>query len=318
MKKIFLIIAPILALAMVSCNKDNALTGRPDVVAVQEHEGETEIAFATAVNEARTRATEVTTGNLSTVYVTALKGSGTQTAAWSNVTFTKGTGSDTKFKEHTNGGKWWPNTDESYKFYVSNVALPTSGTTITVSPGDGSTDVVVGKAESVSFKTADIPVTLNHIFAQIGTIGVTVNSNLSAYSISNLNISFPAKTSGTYNIASDSWTTKGSGSNMPLVSGASIAAGGTFSTIANTEHRLVVPMEGSGNTDSDKYQFTASFTITRGDYTKSVNRTAWVKLEQGKRNNIAADLTIGSDGAVEIQFTVTVTDWVNTTQNVSF
>jgi len=318
MKKILLFVFSALAVVVVSCNKNDVTPDGPAAVEAEEQVGGTEIAFATEVPDAPTRATEVTTSNLSSIYVTATKTvSGTTSAAWSNVNFTKGTGSDTKYKERTNGGKWWPQSDESYKFYAANVALPTSGTTITVSPSNANTDIVVGSA-TPAFKTADIPLTLNHIFAQIGTIGVTVNSNLAAYAISGLTISFDAKTSGTYNIGTNSWTTKGTGSSMALVSGASIAVGGTFTTIANSDHRLVVPMEGSSNDANNKYQFTANFTITRGDYTKSVSRTAWVKLEQGKRNNIAADLTIGDDGAVEIQFTVTVTDWVDTTQNITF
>lgn len=289
-------VALVAVLALVSCNKEKAF-------AVSEVEALEEILFS--VDEgAGTRASEVTTSTLSSMNVTATTGSNSETAVtnFSNVTFSK---QNNVWK----GGKYWPSTNPSYHFYASNATLTHTSSGNTVSPQNANTDIVVGYLASPTYKSQN-SLTLNHIFAQIGT--VTVNAP-SGCTVSNLKISVQPKTSGTYNLKSNSWTSRGNaGSATYLVgnanSGASITTAGG-STNGGDKDLWLVP---------DTYTLTASYNLSIGDYTSStITKTSSVSLTQGANNNITATLPT-DDNVSEITFTVTVTAWGTENKNVNF
>ena len=133
MRKSFIIVMAGLALA--ACSK------QLDTPAVQD--GPQEIAFMVGSPETR-GATEVTTSNLSTLYVTATTGSSSETATFTSAQFTKSGSNWT-------GGKYWPSTDPSYHFYGSNQALTHTSSGATVSPANANTDIVVGYIANPNF-----------------------------------------------------------------------------------------------------------------------------------------------------------------------
>lgn len=298
MKKFYSIflVALVAALALVSCNKEKAF-------AVSDVEALEEILFSVD-DGAGTRATEVTTSNLSSMNVTATTGTSSETAVsnFSNINFTK---QNTVWK----GGKYWPANNPSYHFYASNATLTHTSSGNTVSPQNASTDIVVGYLANPTYKSQN-SLTLNHIFAQIGT--VTVNAP-SGCTVSNLKISVLPKTSGTFNLKSNSWTSRGNaGSATYLVgsanSGVSITTAGG-STNGGDKDLWLVP---------DTYTLTASYNLSIGDYTSStITKTSSVSLTQGANNNITATLPT-DDNVSEITFTVTVTAWGTENKNVNF
>lgn len=294
MKKIlsFVMMAAVAAVAVVSCNKQPVGV---DVLAQDE------IVFSFE-DEAATRATEVTTSNLSSLNVSATTGTSSETAVFTSAAFTK---QSNKWK----GGKYWPASDQSYHFYASNAALTHTSSGNTVSPSNANTDIVVGYLASPTYKSENA-LTLGHIFAQIGT--VTVNAP-SGYTVSGIKITVQPKTSGTYNLKSGSWTSRGSAGSAQYIAGTAstglsiTTAGGSVN--GGDKDLWLVP---------DTYTLTATYVLSIGDYTSStITKTSSVALTQGANNNITATLP-ASDDVSEITFTVTVTPWDTANKNVSF
>lgn len=288
----YVIMAGAALLALAACNKQPV---ESNVLA------QNEIVFSFQ-DDAATRATEVTTSNLSSMNVSATTGSSSETAVFTSAAFTK---QSNKWK----GGKYWPATDQSYHFYASNATLTHTTSGNTVSPSNANTDVVVGYLSAPSYK-AENALTLGHIFSQIGTVTVTAPSG---YTVTALKVSVQPKTSGTYNLKSGSWTSRGTaGSATYLVgtsnSGVSITTAGG-NTNGGDKDLWLVP---------DTYTLTASYVLHIGDYTSStITKTATVSLTQGANNNIACTLP-ASDDVEEIVFTVTVTPWDTANKNVDF
>jgi hypothetical protein len=119
--------------------------------------------------------------------------------------------------------------------------------------------------------------------------------------VSNLAVKISPRTSGTYNIRTSKWTSKGDAGNAVTIADA---------LGSNADNDLwLVP---------DTYTLTATYTISKGNYSKSVNKTANVAIQQGKNNHISATLPVPDDIS-DITFTVTVTGWSdNTISGISF
>lgn len=300
MKRIFIFVfAAVAALAVASCNKD--MPGK-DVVDEQVPVEFTLAGEITATVD--TRATEVSTTTLSSMNVTATTGSTseTQVSNFGNVSFTK---SNNVWK----GGKYWPASNPSYHFYAANMSMTHTTNGQTVSPQNANTDIVVGYLVNPTYKQSNA-LTMNHIFAQIGTTTITAPSG---FTVTDLKVSVAPKTSGTYNLKSGTWTTKGNaGSAQYLVgtssSGASISTAGG-NTNGGDKDLWLVP---------DTYTLTVSYKLVAGGVSSdTISKTASVTIAQGKNNNISA--TLPADGApTEIEFTVTVTGWENQNQGVTW
>jgi len=278
------------AMALVSCNKEIPGIGpvHSNEITFRVHDD----ALAAVID---TRAAEVKTSNLLSFNVMATSGtSGNETSAWTDGTFSGTSGGN------FTGGKYWPSSSVSYHFYATNAAFDDFkfvNTGCTVSPKNANTDIVVAYSASPTYKEVN-PLTFNHIFAQIGKCTV---SGPSGYTISNLAVKISPKTSGTYNIRTSKWTSKG--------------AAGSAESIANT-------LNSDADNDlwlvPDTYTLTATYTISKGNYSKSVNKTANVAIQQGKNNHISATLP-APDDISDITFTVTVTGWSdNTISGISF
>lgn len=301
MKRIFIyfFVAVAFVFVLVSCNKD-----MPGKDALEEQVPVEFTLDGEITATVDTRATEVSTSTLSSMNVTATTGSTseTQVSNFGNVSFTK---SNNVWR----GGKYWPASNPSYHFYAANMSMTHTTNGQTVSPTNANTDVVVGYLASPTYKQSNA-LTMNHIFAQIGTTTITAPSG---FTVTDLKVSVAPKTSGTYNLKSGTWTSRGNaGSAQYLVgtsnSGASISTAGG-STNGGDKDLWLVP---------DTYTLTVSYKLVAGGVSSdTINKTASVVIAQGKNNNISA--TLPADGApTEIEFTVTVTAWENQNQGVTW
>lgn len=311
MKKLNLILAGLAIVALAACNKD--LGGASVPAAASPEEGRPEVAFRLGGEFAphmETRATEITDSNLGTLYVTATTGTSSETAVsgFTSVSFSKSGG---VYK----GGKYWPSTNPNYHFYAGNVALTHTSTGATVSPANAGTDVVVGYIATPDYEETN-NLTLKHIFARFTDVTLKAPAG---YTASAIKLSIQPKTSGTYNLKSDSWTTKGSaGSAVYLAgtasSGLSItSAGGSVSV--NSNDLYLVP---------DSYTLTLTYTLAKGDWSKAYSKTASVTVLQGKKNKItlvgdAANIPDPDDGDIsEVDFNVEVDPWTENELHPNF
>lgn len=304
MKKYFVYFFVALSLGVVSCNK---VTG-PDAL-ISDSDQEILFAVYEDTGETETKAvTETTTANLSAVNVSAMTASA---FVFENVSFSK---DGTVFK----GGKYWPSTDGSWKFALSNTTMGGTYSAPTVSPANANTDIVVGylaspeyKATSSSGKTS---ATLSHIFARLGTITM---KEPAGYEVTNLKVTISPKTSGTYTLSSNTWTTKGSAGSAVYLFG-SAGSGydlhGNSGSHTNTADFMLVP---------DTYTITATYTISKDSYTANKTATASVTFPQGQTTNIGLvggttpNIPVPTDIA-ELQFSITVTGWGTNNQTPTF
>lgn len=211
---------------------------------------------------------------------------GSDSAVWSNIAFSK---NGTYWK----GGKYWPTSNPSYRFYAVypktyTMTAAAGGATIAAT---NENDIVCAYASSSTYKTANT-LTFNHIFARLGS--VTVNQG-SPYSISSITISITPKTGGTYNLYTGAGNTDGTGwSSLTDGSATTIAS----KTGSNSNDIYLVP---------GTYTLTASWKATNSPYTKTfTGKTVDVALVAGKTNNITCTLT--GDGT-ELQLGVSLTAW---------
>lgn len=268
-----------LVLMAASCSKESADTTRMDEITF------TAKGFNAGIS---TKATEVT--SLSSFNVHAVTGSmGSSETSQFNSVFT-GTSSYT-------GGIFWPNTNPSYKFYASNLAMTPSASGPTVA-ATNATDVVCAVLANPAYKSSNV-LGFNHIFARIGSCNITAPSG---YAVSNLTVKITPKTGGTYNLFKGNGKTDGTGWSSTTDGAATTIASATGSTTDNGLY--LVP---------GTYTLTASYTLTKGAYAENFTKTASVSIVGGKVNNISATLPAGN--ASEITFTVTITAWG--TNNIS-
>jgi hypothetical protein len=287
MKNVLFVSCLFLTLGLVSCNKE-AKTEKADASLIRFSLGGEFAAMTKG-------ASEVTTGNLSSIYVNATTGTSgaevTTAPGFANVVFSKS-------GDNFVANQYWPNSNPSYHFYASNVSLTHGASGATVSPADASTDIVVGYIASPTYKSSN-SFTLDHIFAQVGTCQMNAPEN---YAVNGLKISLQPIISGTYNLQSGSWTSKGAAGAATYIfgtagAGVNIAANGN-STSADNDLWLV----------PGTYQLTATYTETRGDFTSdTITQVCNVDIQQGKNNNIVGKVT--ADLATGIVFSVVVTPW---------
>ena len=265
---------------------------------------------------AATRATEVTSSTLNSIYVNATTGSGSETIVsnFQNTVFTKDGNIWT-------GGKYWPASNPNYHFYASNSQLTHTTNGATVSPANANTDVIVGYIATPTFH-AQNNLTMNHIFAQVGTVKMLAPAG---YTVSNLTVTLQPKTSGTYNLKTGSWTSTGNAGSTAYILGTSgsgvniTTAGG--SVTSNDNDLWLVPGD---------YQLTASYTISKGDYSATYSgssaKTCTVTLVQGANNNIGPVVSGGNEipniptpsDVADITFAVTVTPWTDNPVSAQF
>lgn len=300
MKK-YLIIISAFALAFVSCNKQ--------LETVPTLDGD-EIAFRLEANidaDVQTRATVEDGNTLSVLYISATSGNN-DTPVFTNAQFQKtGSGNNVLWKGVEQ--KLWPSTDNpNYHFYACNVQM--NG--LTVTPTNTNTDIVYDYLASPTPKTTNT-LTLNHIFARVGTVRMLAPEG---YTISNMSMTIQPIVGGTFNLKTEQWTSRGSNQSATLIlpkagtnpATVSISTPGGSVTSAVNDLWLV---------PANNYQLTVTYTIAKGDYSKQFTKSTTVELFQGVVNNIVPR-TVGGievpnipepDDISEIQFTVQVQAW---------
>lgn len=287
MKKSFLLSFLALTGLVVSCNKADVEV-IPEGLIVFRQQGMT---FSATVD---TKATEVTDASLgaSGIRVSATTGSaGSETSVWNNVVFTK---SGSVFKAG-DGGKWWPSTDPGYHFSASNAALTFSAAGTTVA-ATNATDVVCAYMPNPTYKGTNT-LEFKHIFARITDVTF---SSIDGYTISGISVTITPKTGGTYNLRTGNGHTDGTGWSSLTTGSATGIANATPGTKSNDLY--LVP---------GTYTLTASWTATKGNYTKTFsNKTVDIAVVGGCRNSITASLT---GDASEVLFSVSVAAWGSNT-----
>ena len=180
-------------------------------------------------------------------------------------------------------------TPTTYNYHLSNVAMSVTSGNPTIAASNA-TDVIAGSASSSALTPA---VALDHIFARTGTLLAKAPAG---YTISGVTWEIAsnagAGVSGTYNMNTKAW------------SGTSALAKQAFTSSSDL---YLVP---------GSYKIYLTYTLTKGDWTKSTTKSADVTLVGGKVNN----LKIGSDGTVplidggasDISVTVTLNPWGST------
>lgn len=190
--------------------------------------------------------------------------------------------------------QFWPSTDPGYHFYASNATITPAGGGATISAAN-STDIVVAKCMSPTYKQSNT-LTFNHIFARVGEVTVTAPNDGSA--VSNLSITFTPKTGGTYLINSGTWSSASNGSAVVLANATGVNA---------SKDTYCVP---------GAYTLNASYTLTKGAYSKNFTKSANVTLPVGKISAIST--TLPNSDVSEITFSVTVENWGTNTINTSW
>ena len=214
-----------------------------------------------------TKAAEVT--SLSQFHVGCVKGTlgVSEQEVW-NTTFTSSGGETPIYVSD----KYWPISDEGYKFFASNVPLTPSATGYTVS-ATNATDVVCAVLADPDYCATNV-LSFEHIFSRLGNVTLVA---FPGYTISGVSITLTPKTGGTYNLRTKSWSGITTGSATGI-------ANSTPGTKANDLY--TVP---------GIYTLTASWTATdSGSNTVTyTNRTVDVELEKGVVNN--ATITLGGN-----------------------
>ena len=238
--------------------------------------------------------TQVDISNLGTLYVSAMSGTN---YAFQNAEFTK------RMDDKWQGGKYWPANNPYYKFSASNMNLDQGSPHPSLSVLDTNTDVLAAYVGSSNFQNENT-LTLRHVLAQLGTVTMKAPAG---YTVTNLKLKFRPIQQGKYYIDTDTWSAGYAVNDDVYIFG---------------EQSTGVDLDaGSAETSKDhdiwlipgSYTLTATYTISKGDYSRSKTATATVDLIQGFNNNIGLN---GNDANIpaptdiqEISFTVTVTPW---------
>jgi len=242
-----------------------------------------EIVFS--VSQAATKATETNASTLNTggFKVSATRGDQeNETKAWENISFTKK-------GDVFCGDKWWPSVNPDYHFYASNLDLTHTANGAIVN-ADTETDAVCAYIQTPGYNQSNV-LNFEHILARIGTISLANPSNYDNTTVNSITLT--PVTSGTYNIRTKEWTQTQSGNPVTL---------------------------NNGNNDlwciPGAYTMTVNYTLKKDDYTKTFTKTGNLTLTAGKKNQLQGNLPAGDEQ--ELTFTITVVEWENQEQTISF
>lgn len=245
---------------------------------------------------ADTKAAETT--SLESFHVSAARESmGVQSRVWTNVTFTRETGSDPAVYS---AGLFWPVQDPGYLFAASSEPLSFSESGPLVS-ASASRDVVCAYLPSPVYKSRNTLV-FNHVFARLCRVTVAAEEG---YAISDVDIRFTPLVSGTYNLCSGAGLTDGTGWS-DTVEG---AVEHVSTSVPGTKENDIFLVPGT-------YELTLSFRAERGDYAQRFfNLTRRVDLSAGMKNHL--HVTLGGN-AEELSFSVSLTPWGEHTERRVF
>lgn len=263
--------------ALAACNKEEAAFVEPGEIILSIDDGSIEMTNTT-------KATAITAvSGLTSVNVVRTTG-----------TWKSETNKDSKTGVSAASGSiatgWYQTASgTAYNYYVSNSAITfgAGGSTIAAS---NATDVVAGCTQAAN-NTTSPSVTLEHVFARTGTLTATAPSGYTASGVSWKIVSKSGGTggtAGTYNIATKAWS--------------GVTALSTATAITGTSDMYLTP---------GVYTISVTYTLTKGDYSKTSTKSGDVTLVAGKKNNISCTLPVDGPGAQGITLGVTLTNWAD-------
>ena len=256
--KRYSLIAMLLAIAVVSCNKIPVVE-IPDEVPEEKLE-EVVIGFDGSVPlDFGTKAT-IVTSMPTQLYWCATEGS-SETQVWGSTLATVSNRTTNSGKIMT--GKYKAANSTKYTYYVSNrpLTIQSGDVTITATGGTSGTDAIAGGNYTNSLTPT---VTLKHIFGLIGNLTISA----SGYTISNtswkvVGVGSGTGVSGTYSVRNDQWK--------------SVSESCTERAMAT--NMLLIP---------GTYKVTVTFTATKSGVSKTVTQSGELEIIQGKKHNITA------------------------------
>lgn len=240
---------------------------------------------------------DVTTANLSSIYVTATSGeSSVSEKAWSYL-------SDSKVDMTAGRGvssAYWP-VSGNLNFYATNFSyeprVDWPGCTILEEYGGDKADYVAGCKMGVTNGT-DVSLSMNHILSRLYDLKFKVEGENTTATIKELLIYYTGK--GVYTFKTNSWALAASNPPALVVTPETKTVGGEYTSLGqSTIDRTFIP----GN-----IRIKVTYTINAPGYTKDFTKEARVLLEQGKKTSVLAVLT---DDKKPINFNVTVADWAS-------
>jgi len=279
----FLFLAALAALC--SCNKEtqeyNSARGEEIVIGMGD-------SFDATVETKTTAITAVPT----TLYWGATKGGNAAGTTNETLVWSKASASLSSGKIST--GKYQTNTPTAYNYYVTNKDNLTVGTSTTTITTDNTVDALAGRTFGNS--TTSPSVELQHIFSRTGTLTMNTQSGytISAVSWTIAGSSTVNGTAGTYDLKSGTWTA----ASTKITEDTAIASDSDMYLIPGT------------------YTIKCTYTLTKGDWTRTFTKSASVNLTMGKINNITG--TASGGDASEIKITVTLADWQTVTLTPTF
>ena len=287
MKRLFLILGLI---AAVACNQMSLTpVSETESGKIRFLAGGPAVEYNVTTKATVNTATELTTNGFLANAVKSTAGSDVE--VWSNQLFTK-------VGDAWEQDKWWPSSDESYRFFG---VYPASYTTIFASGGPtiaatNANDILCAYKGDAAYKTVNT-LAFEHIFARLCDVTVSM---VSPYTISNMSIMLTPKTGGTYNLYTGAGQTDGTGWSSTTTGSAVNIASEAFSAGVSTTNNDIYLVPGT-------YTLSATWTATKDNYTQTFeNITKDVNLVGGKQNNITVSFT---GNGTEIQFGVSVAEW---------
>ena len=185
-------------------------------------------------------------------------------------------------------GKYQTATPTAYNYYVANQTFTIPATGASTMTATNTTDVIYGKIGAQT-ATSVTGIALKHIFSRTGTLtGTAVSgSTVSNVSWKIVGSSTINGTAGTFNLTTGAWT-------------AASTKLSTATTLTSSSDMYLIP---------GTYTITVTYTISKGDASKTLTRSGNVTLVMGKKNNISCTLDWGGSEPSEIELGVTLEDW---------
>ena len=199
--------------------------------------------------------------------VSCVKGTpGSDVSVWTSTLYEKA-------GNYWTGGRWWPNIDESYRFYAVYpstypISFASSGSTITAT---NSNDVCVAYCSSTNFDEVN-RLEFEHIFARIEGVTIEFDPEYEPYyTLSDVSVRIVPKSGGTYNLRTKAWSSLITGSEVDLLSD-------------SFDGLFLVP---------GSYELMATWTVVGDGYEETfTNMTLSPSFEVGKMY----DITLGFSG----------------------
>ena len=273
--------------ALTACNKENVF-GSPEIASVTDGQ-EIVIGIGDDVDmDVETKVTAVTTMPSSLTWGATTGTKGTANASTGEKSkWAPASGAVSSNKINT--GKYQTATATAYNYYVSNTAFTFTNATASaagyasIANAQNTTDIICGATYASTSTTP--AVTLNHIFARMGTIQMASRSGVT-YS----NVSYKIKSSGantgtkgTYNITTGAWSSATSLAEQAIASGSDL---------------YLIP---------GTYTITVTYTRTVGDNVQTFTKSGNITIVAGKVNNLT--ITDNTTLPSKIRISLTLTDW---------